>query len=99
MYSSADRISRNINEEIDIYNSKAKKYNDCVMNSKSFWKSNNGNSYRGEYTLLMIKLFFLSRKYNYIEAKFSRLSNRISKAIDERRRQAYLESLAVNSKK
>ena len=46
MYTRASNAAKKVDEEINSYNKKITKQNDILKNSKTIWKSDDGNSFR-----------------------------------------------------
>jgi len=46
VYTRASNAAKKVDEEINSYNKKITKQNDILKNSKTIWKSDDGNSFR-----------------------------------------------------
>jgi len=88
VYTRASNAAKKVDEEINSYNKKITKQNDILKNSKTIWKSDDGNSFRKKYNEALNKSKSIVKKYNSIESSLNRLSSKIRKAIDERERAA-----------
>lgn len=84
MYNDTINTSRRLDDEINSCNNLIRKHNDYLRNTKTFWKSDNGDLIRNKYNESLNILKSVIKKYNGIESNLNRLSNKILKAINAR---------------
>lgn len=76
-----------LDNEINSFNKIIKKQTDYLGNTKTFWKSENGNIIRDKYNDALKKSKLITSKYVSVESNLYQLSSKIQKA-DSARKQA-----------